>query len=81
MHKLTTDHPAFSRTERFIQAQVSACRPSAEKLAAQIVLSRDALVTPENFLHKVAEQIDHLENRMEKRLRRYYGLTGKYVGH
>lgn len=83
MTKFTADHPATARVERFIEAQVQACRPSAQKLAIQFVLTRglNTLTTQDQLFAKASEQIDHLENRMTKRLRRYYGLSGKYVGH
>lgn len=81
MTKYTHQHPAFARVEAFIQEQVNKCRPSAIQLAMQQVIQRGVGLTELNLPTKVAEQVDHLENRMAKRLRRYYGLNGKYVRH
>lgn len=81
MNKLTANHPATARVEAFIEAQVLKCRQSAIQLAMRHVLDRGVGLTELNLPMKVSEQVDYLENRMAKRLRRYYGLNSKYVGH
>ncbi len=79
-HKFTADHPAFQRFQGFIEAQVQKCRPSAINIATQRVIAQGH-VTADNYVRAISEEVDRMEFRMEKRLRRQYGLTGKYVGH
>lgn len=80
MSKFTKDHPAFQRTEDFIQAQILKCRPSAVAIAMRGV-NRLLIPNSESLIRQVADRVDEIENRMAKKMRRYYGLNGKYVGH
>lgn len=81
MSKYTKDHPAFQRAEDFIQEQVLKCRESSIAIAMHRVIRMDPLTTEANMVQRVSEYVDMMENRMAKRLRRYYGLNGKYVAH
>lgn len=80
MSKFLKEHPVYARMEAFIEEQVLKCRPSAINIAMRNV-AMEVHTSPEAHIQAVAAHVDRMEIRMAKRLRRYYGMTGKYVGH
>lgn len=80
MSKYLKDRPVYARMTKFIDDQVEKCRPSA----IQIAIQRESVKyhhSQEAFILAVAEEVEAMEAQMVKRLKRYYGMNGKYVGH